>query len=129
MNLIVNAFYGQNEPNGDSQRLVERYGAETRIVLGPVKLASFAKWDDWGPYDYHRDFNLTFPLQLGADLSWSLGMPDWLDMPGTRVGLPAHLLRNPGHPGGHHGHLQGAGRLLAPVLPPGGHGTRWDHGV
>jgi hypothetical protein len=43
--------------------------------------------NDWGPYDYHRDFNLTFPLQLMADLSTTLGKPDWLDLPETRIGI------------------------------------------
>jgi beta-galactosidase len=29
------------------------------------------KFDDWGPYDYHRDFDLTYPFQWYGDLSWS----------------------------------------------------------
>jgi hypothetical protein len=86
-NLIVNAFYGTGEPNGDDPRRITRYGGDFRIVNGPVKFAGFAKFNDWGPYDYHRDFNLTFPVQLTGDISWSLGMPDWFDMPQTRIGI------------------------------------------
>ena len=26
------------------------------------------RFNDWGPYDYHRDFNLTYPFQLRG--SW-----------------------------------------------------------
>ena len=47
------------------------------------------KVDDWGPYDYHRDFNLTYPLQLMADLSANLGKPKWVMMPETRIGIRA----------------------------------------
>jgi hypothetical protein len=41
----------------------------------------------WGPFDYHRDFNLTFPLQLMADLSTTVGMQDWYILPTTQLGL------------------------------------------
>jgi hypothetical protein len=45
------------------------------------------KIDDWGPYDYHRDFNLTYPLQLKADLSTTVSKPNWIDLPETRIGI------------------------------------------
>jgi hypothetical protein len=48
-----------------------------------------AKFNDWGPFDYHRDFNLTFPLQLMADISTEVGKPDWFLLPGTKIGLRA----------------------------------------
>ena len=48
---------------------------------------SHVKVNDWGPFDYHRDFNLTFPLQLMADISTEIGKPDWFMLPGTRIGL------------------------------------------
>ena len=48
---------------------------------------SFVKVNDWGPYDYHRDFNLTFPVQLMTDLSFGVGKPDWFILPGTRIGI------------------------------------------
>lgn len=85
--FIANLYGGQNEPNGDSERLVERFGADVRFAIGSVKLTTSAKVNDWGPYDYHRDFNLTFPLQLGADISNVLGKPDWFDLPATRLGM------------------------------------------
>ena len=50
-------------------------------------LQANVKVNDWGPFDYHRDFNLTFPLQLMFDLSTSLGKPDWFILPSTRVGI------------------------------------------
>jgi hypothetical protein len=52
-----------------------------------VRLAAALKLNDYGPFDYHRDFNLTYPRQLMADLGWVLGTPQWLDVPETRVGV------------------------------------------
>ena len=45
------------------------------------------KIDDWGPFDYHRDFNLTFPFQFMADVSTTVGKPDWFILPNTRLGI------------------------------------------
>ena len=45
------------------------------------------KINDWGPYDYHRDFNLTFPVQLMLDISTSVGKPNWYILPDTRIGI------------------------------------------
>ena len=55
---------------------------------GPsVALAGHAKVNDCGPYDYHRDFNLTYPLQLMADVSYTLGTPRWFGLPQTQLGV------------------------------------------
>jgi hypothetical protein len=83
----VNLFGDTGEPNGDSPRLVHRYGGDMRLVKDHFKLVTSAKFNDWGPYDYHRDFNLTFPMQLMGDLSYSLGQPKWWDIPATRLGV------------------------------------------
>ena len=40
-----------------------------------------------GAFDYHRDYNLTYPLQLMLDLSTSVGKPDWFILPDTRIGI------------------------------------------
>jgi beta-galactosidase len=87
--IILNPYWGQGEPNGSDARLVTRYGTDLRVIRGPARFAGFIKVDDWGPFDYHRDFNLTFPLQLMGDLSWTLGRPDWFETPMTRLGLRA----------------------------------------
>lgn len=54
-----------------------------------MKFITIAKFDDWGPFDYHRDFNQTFPLQLIGDVSMELGKPDWFMLPGTKFGVRA----------------------------------------
>ena len=89
LRLIANLYTGTGEPNGADARKVKRFGADIRVVRNSVRLATTVRINDWGPYDYHRDFNLTFPLQLAADLSTSLGAPNWLDTPQTRLGVKA----------------------------------------
>jgi hypothetical protein len=89
LGLIANLYAGEGEPNGDDDRLIKRYGGDVRFVWGPFKIATFAKFNDWGPYDYHRDFNQTFPVQLMGDVSYILGLPEWFDVPQTRFGVRA----------------------------------------
>ncbi len=85
--LVISAFAGNGEPNGNDRRLIHRYGMSGRFAFGPNALSSYAKFGDWGSYDYHRDFNLTFPVQLMGDISRTLGPPRWLDDPQTRIGV------------------------------------------
>lgn len=85
--IIANLFAGDAEPNGSDERLINRYGGDVRVVFKNYKLTSMVKVNDWGPYDYHRDFNLTYPLQIMADLSAMIGKPQWFDLPQTRFGI------------------------------------------
>lgn len=85
--FISNLYAGDAQANGSDERTIRRYGMEMRMIYRKTKLNSFIKFNDWGPYDYHRDFNLTFPFQLMADISTSTGKPDWFEMPGTRIGI------------------------------------------
>ena len=62
-------------------------GVRARVAFRSVVFSGFVKVNDWGPYDYHRDFNLTFPLQLTGDLSYALGAPRWLGLAQTRIGV------------------------------------------
>lgn len=87
LGMIVNLYGGEGESIGSDDRLIHRYGGDLRLIWNQFKLMSVVKINDWGPYDYHRDFNLTFPLQLMADLSTTVGMPDWFDAPTTRLGI------------------------------------------
>ncbi len=57
------------------------------MILNKMKITAMAKFNDWGPFDYHRDFNLTFPTQLILDFSTTLGKPDWFILPSTRIGV------------------------------------------
>ncbi len=84
---ILGAYGGQGQANGSDPRLIKRYGADLRMIYKKVKLVSAIKFNDWGPYDYHRDFNETYPLQFMADLSTEVSNPDWFALPGTRIGV------------------------------------------
>ncbi|MET1260148.1 glycoside hydrolase family 2 TIM barrel-domain containing protein [Flagellimonas sp. DF-77] len=85
--LIGNFYYGNGQGNGDSDRLIKRFGGDIRMIYKNFKLRYQQKINDWGPYDYHRDFNLTFPVQLMLDISTTLGKPDWFILPSTQIGI------------------------------------------
>ncbi len=87
LGLIANIYGGNAQPNGDDNRVINRFGADVVAHYDRLRLHSFMKINDWGPFDYHRDFNFTFPLQLMGDMSYIFGTPDWLGMPQTRLGL------------------------------------------
>ncbi len=121
--LVANLYGGEAEPSGYDisegdgtlNRVLNRFGLTGRLTHGPAAISAFVKINDWGPYDYHRDFNLTYPLQLMGDLSYSLGSPSWFGEPQTRLGVrgkwrsldqhsprysPTGGDRLPGHPDG-----------------------------
>ncbi len=85
--MILNFYQGIAEANGSDTLLVERFGGDLRVVRGSSKIMAMAKVNDWGPYDYHRDYNLTYPLQLVLDISTVVGKAGWWDLPQTRLGV------------------------------------------
>jgi hypothetical protein len=85
--LVAHLYDGIAQSTGSSDRVVRRWGGDARITHDSMALWMFAKFNDWGPYDYQRDFNLTYPVQLMADASYSLGPARWLNRTQTRVGL------------------------------------------
>ncbi|MFD2585939.1 glycoside hydrolase family 2 TIM barrel-domain containing protein [Croceitalea marina] len=85
--IIGNFYYGNGQANGDSDRLIRRFGGDIRMLYKKWKVQYTQKINDWGPFDYHRDFNLTYPVQLMLDISTTLGKPDWFILPSTQVGI------------------------------------------
>jgi hypothetical protein len=85
--LVTHILFGTAEPRGDDTRLVERFSFDARLTTGPWAFGTWVKINDFGPYDYHQDFNLTFPVHLMADLSYALGKPRWYGFPQTRIGI------------------------------------------
>lgn len=85
--IISNVYLGTAQANGDDARLIKRLGADVRMMYKKFKLNAFVKFNDWGPYDYHKDFNLTFPFQCEVDLSTNLFKPKWLGPISTCVGI------------------------------------------
>lgn len=87
--FIANIYTGTAQANGSDDRTIQRLGMDLRAIYRTVKLTSFLRFNDWGPYDYHRDYNLTFPMQVMADLSTTVGRPNWTVLPSTSIGLRA----------------------------------------
>jgi hypothetical protein len=85
--FIANLYGGNAQANGSDDRLIYRYGADVRMIYKKMKVTTALKIDDWGPFDYHRDFNLTYPLQAMLDISTTLGKPDWFILPSTQIGI------------------------------------------
>lgn len=85
--LIANILVGTDQARGSDERLIERYVLDLRAIYKKLKLTSNVGINDWGPFDYHRDFNLTYPLQLMFDLSTTLSKPDWFILPSTQMGV------------------------------------------
>ncbi len=87
LGLIANLYAGNGQANGSDERLIKRGGGDIRVIYNKVKIVHSFKINDWGPFDYHRDFNLTYPVQLMLDLSTTLGKPDWFILPNTKIGI------------------------------------------
>ena len=87
LGLIANLYVGNGQSNGSDSRMINRFGLDLRAIYKKYKIEGALKVNDWGPFDYHRDFNLTYPLQLMLDISTSIGKPDWFILPDTKIGI------------------------------------------
>jgi hypothetical protein len=72
LRLSGTLFAGQDQARAGDPRLITRYGGSLRLLRGGLVLGTDVRVRDWGPYDYHKDFNLTYPLQWYGDLSYGL---------------------------------------------------------
>lgn len=114
--VLARLYAGTGEPNGDDRRLVRRFGTDARLAWRALSAAAHVRVNDWGPYDYHRDFNLTFPLQVMGDVSHTLGAPRWLDTPQSRFGVRATWRSLDEH----------SPRYVAPADGSGERGSEWE---
>jgi hypothetical protein len=72
LRLTGTLYAGQDQARAGDPRLVTRFGGSLGLIRGGLSLTSLVRVKDWGPYDYHQDFNLTYPLQWYGDLSYGL---------------------------------------------------------
>jgi hypothetical protein len=89
LRLVGILYAGNQQANGQDPRQPHRYGGEGRLSWRSLVLSGFAKFNDWGPYDYYRDFNSTLPLQLMLDAAYTLGPVKWLWQRQTKIGIRA----------------------------------------
>lgn len=88
MKMVLHGYFGHEQPRGNDattitnsagdvlrgpsgERQVTRYGGSLRLLYKGLDFNSFFKFDDWGHYDYHRQFNWTYPFQMLLDFGWN----------------------------------------------------------
>jgi len=78
--LTLYAGQGQGNAGGTAvlDRTILRGGGDVRLTWDQLAIQGGLKLSDWGPYDYHRDFNITFPMQMMADTSYAVNTSEWL---------------------------------------------------
>lgn len=85
-------FVGQKQPNNGEARDADdlAVGGKLRVWLYNWHFDSTVAFNDWGPFDFHRDFNLIYPFQSYLDASWGL-QPAGYEVRGTRIGMRGQL--------------------------------------
>ncbi|QJP34583.1 glycosidase [Nonlabens sp. Ci31] len=128
LGIIGNFYYGNGQGNGDSTREIKRFGGDIRAIYKSIKATATVKVNDWGPFDYYRDFNITFPMQLMLDVSTTLGKPDWFILPSTTVGVRGTWRSLDANSGGRFGPNAAAAFASEPTISPVGFpdGTEWE---
>jgi hypothetical protein len=86
--LRLSGYGGTKQSTGSDTRLITAYGGMVTGWFRNMALDTTVRVNDWGPYDYHRDFNLTFPFQAIVDLSGGWARPN-LQRSQPRVGVRA----------------------------------------
>ncbi|MEN0065582.1 MAG: hypothetical protein AAGA48_25805 [Myxococcota bacterium] len=70
--MHFDAYAGTAQARGTDDRLLMRGGGGMRAYWRSMLFQGWVKFQDWGPYDFHQDFNLTFPFQTYVDISGGL---------------------------------------------------------
>lgn len=87
LRLVGELYAGTGQANGDDTRLITRLGTAWRLDWRRLSVQAAFRLNDWGPYDYHRDFNFTFPVQVMGDVSYGVTVPEWLGGLYSRFGV------------------------------------------
>ncbi|MEM6368594.1 MAG: hypothetical protein AAF851_09850 [Myxococcota bacterium] len=75
--ITLSGYGGTIQSTGIDPRLIERVGFDYRLLYRRLDWGAFLKFNDWGPYDFQRDLNLTFPVQVATYLTYGLKAPEW----------------------------------------------------
>jgi len=70
VNLTASA--GKLQSIGKDTRLVEFTKGGGQLVLDRFLMEGSYAVDAWGPFDWHRQFNITYPVQWTAGVAWGL---------------------------------------------------------
>jgi hypothetical protein len=89
--LVAKAYVGRQQGNAggteELDRVVLRGGGGVNVLWDQLQVLTELQINDWGPFDYHRDFNITFPMQTYADVSYGVKTQDWLVDFFSRMGM------------------------------------------
>jgi hypothetical protein len=67
---------GFQQSDGGAGATRKYYSLEFDIdIRNKHNLSGYIKKDQWGPYDFYRQFNVTYPLQLKLDYSYKIDQP------------------------------------------------------
>jgi beta-galactosidase len=71
LKIISNMEAGKQQSSGNPDRdAAEYYSFDSKVILDRRHyISAYAKKDAWGPYDWYRQFNITFPWQFMLDYS------------------------------------------------------------
>jgi hypothetical protein len=72
---MIYATVGQTQAHVPDARLLIRSSIEATAQLKHWMASAAVHLSDFGPYDYHRDFDLTYPLQLKGSVYRMLKRP------------------------------------------------------
>ncbi|MFT4976556.1 MAG: beta-galactosidase [Myxococcota bacterium] len=88
--VVLSPYVAQEQARGLDTRLITRSGIDLMAARGNLLVQGFARFNDWGPYDFYRDFNFTFPYQTMLDVSTGVGRARFLTA-STRIGVRAKV--------------------------------------
>ncbi len=71
LKIIANLEVGEQQASGTPEGgLTEYYTLDTKVIVNKMHyISAYAKKDAWGPLDWYRQFNITFPYQFMLDYS------------------------------------------------------------
>lgn len=80
--LIGNVFVAQRQPSGTQQTLVDddetfykplSYGMDGKLIFNKFMIQGALAFNEFGPYDFHEQFDLRYPLAVDFDISQGFG--------------------------------------------------------
>jgi len=86
LKLIGGLEIGHQNSTGQDVNIVDFWGVSAEVrYRNFIASGSYAK-DKWGPEEWWRTFNATFPAQWTVDLGYGFGTPSFVE-PTNRIGL------------------------------------------
>jgi len=73
--VVLNAQVGTAQSGGDDSRMIDYTRVQLRGWHNNLHTDWQFKFNDWGPFDYHRVYNLTFPFQTIGRMEMGMTKP------------------------------------------------------